>query len=115
MTATKIIVLRCDDAEAEVVEDFFKSYGFSYQIHNSTPVELAAGAHGQMIWNNGEVVVRYTLEHKQVRDYRKGSDAKKSVAAHHLTIHQVINGMEMLPRGYMLGSGSLSFEVDRHE
>jgi hypothetical protein len=117
MAATKIVfVVRAEaGADADQLEDTLLNCDYEFQSFPSQPVELYPGANGQVIWNNAEIVVRYTLEHKRIRDHLKGGGQMKDVAQHHIHVHQVVNGREQLPRGYMLGSGALTFEVNRDE
>jgi hypothetical protein len=90
----KYFVVQVDDEEkAESLEVLLHANALSYIIQPSTPVELRHTSEGwaPVLWHDDKVVVR--------GHWQKGE--------FHLVTNEVIDGVERLPRGYMLGNRAL--------
>lgn len=86
-----------DEADANQLEDTPLKSGFEFQVHNSAPVELYPVHPTPLLWHDDRVVVRGIHKNGEF----------------HVYVHRAVDGVERLPRGYMEGSGSLNFKINR--
>jgi hypothetical protein len=97
----KYYVIQVDGEQPQKnLEEILQGTGYSFIAHPSTPVELASDAPGQVLWHNGKVVVR--------GDMSKMSEAR-------IYLHPVIEGVERLPRGYMLGGNACTLNLQQYQ